>query len=253
MAFMAKQQSFGVTELSEQLDLPKSRVSKILATLRRHGLVAQDPATRRYSVGLRAFALGAKFLTYDRLSRESLPILHELVSETGHSARLSVRDGNDLIYLIGVEGPHFVDTGWRAGTWLPWYGSSAGRILLAFLPTAEADNLIAQKPMTPITEYTVRDAEKLRHILKTARKRGYDTQRNETTVGLGTIAVPIFGANQEVIGALSLAFPETSVMPEEEPGFAGILHRRARQLSMRMGSLTYVAGAHSSGQYASIS
>jgi len=38
----------------------------------------------------------------------------------GRYARLSVRDGDEVVYLIGVEGPHFVDTGWRAGTWLPW-------------------------------------------------------------------------------------------------------------------------------------
>ena len=147
MAFMADQESFGVSELSERLALPKSQVSKILATLRSHGLVTQDPATRRYSVGLRAFALGSRFMTFDKLTREALPILHGLVKETGHSARLSVRSGDDVIYLIGAEGPHFVDTGWRAGTWLPWYGSTAGRILLAFLPTQEVDRLISMKPM----------------------------------------------------------------------------------------------------------
>jgi DNA-binding IclR family transcriptional regulator len=53
MAFSGDQQSFGVSELSDQLALPKSQVSKILATLRRHGLVTQDTASRRYSVGLR--------------------------------------------------------------------------------------------------------------------------------------------------------------------------------------------------------
>lgn len=243
MSFMADQQSFGVSELAEQLALPKSQVSKILATLRRHGLVTQDPASRRYSVGLRAFALGSRFMTYDKLAREALPILHGLVNETGHSARLSVRNGDEVIYLIGVEGPHFFDTGWRAGTWLPWYGSSAGRILLAFLPPEEADRLIRQKPMTPITPHTVSDPKKLNKILERARQRGYDSQRNETTVGLGTVAVPILGPNQNVIGALSLAFPEAAVKPEDEPRFAEVLHQRARQISLRMGSIVYSVGS----------
>ena len=34
MAFMADQQSFGVSELADRLGLPKSQVSKVLATLR---------------------------------------------------------------------------------------------------------------------------------------------------------------------------------------------------------------------------
>jgi DNA-binding IclR family transcriptional regulator len=243
MAFMTDQQSFGVSELAEKLGLPKSQVSKILATLRRHGLVTQDQESRRYSVGLRAFALGSRFMTYDKLARESLPILHGLVKETGHSARLSVREGDEVIYLIGVEGPHFVDTGWRAGTWLPWYGSSAGRILLAYLPGEDAERLVTQKPMTPITPHTVSDMRKLKKILERARERGYDSQRNETTVGLGTIAVPIFGPNRKVIGALSLAFPESEVQPEEEAGYAELLHKSARQISLRMGSLVYAFGA----------
>jgi DNA-binding IclR family transcriptional regulator len=245
MAFMTDQQSFGVSELAERLALPKSQVSKILATLRRHGLVAQDQESRRYSVGLRAFALGSRFMTYDKLARETLPTLHALVKETGHSARLSVRHGDEVIYLIGVEGPHFVDTGWRAGTWLPWYGSSAGRILLAYLPGEEAKRLVALKPMTPITPHTVSDMRKLTTLLERARERGYDTQRNETTVGLGTIAVPIFGPSQKVIGALSLAFPESAVAPEEEVRYAEALHRRARQISLRMGSIVYSIGAQS--------
>jgi DNA-binding IclR family transcriptional regulator len=97
--------------------------------------------------------------------------------------------------------------------------------------------------MTPITPHTVSDTRKLKKILERARERGYDSQRNETTVGLGTIAVPIFGPHRKVIGALSLAFPESEVQPEEEAGYADLLHKRARQISLRMGSIVYAVGA----------
>jgi DNA-binding IclR family transcriptional regulator len=182
-------------------------------------------------------------VAYDKLTRETLPVLHAIVAETGHSARLSVQDADELIYLIGVEGPHFIDSGWRAGTWLPWHGSSAGRILLAFLQPEEVERILARKPTAAVTQHTVTDPDELKRILDRARERGYDFQRNELTVGVGTVAVPIFGPQQRPIGALSIAFPAHEVKIEEDEGFAMILHKRAKQISLRMGSLVYAAGS----------
>jgi len=58
--FMSSDPDFGVGELSERTGMPKSQVSKILSTFRRHGFLIQDPQTRRYKVDARAFALGVQ-------------------------------------------------------------------------------------------------------------------------------------------------------------------------------------------------
>lgn len=239
MAFSTDTRDFGVSELSERLGLPKSQVSKVLATLRKHGLVSQDPATRRYSVGLRAFALGTRYLKFSRLCQEALSVMHMLVAETGHSARFSVRDGDDALFLLSLEGPHFFDTGWRSGTWLPWHTSSAARVILAFLPEDEAERLLHLRPLVPLTEHSITDPETLREAIRSARASGYVIQRNEMTLGLGTISVPVFGESQAPLGSLSMAFPEYEIEADQEAGFAAILHAKARILSARMGCVVY--------------
>jgi DNA-binding IclR family transcriptional regulator len=242
MMFVGEQRDFGVGELSELTGLSKSQVSKILAVFGETGLLVQNPESRRYSVGVRMFALGSRFVTYDRLCREAMPVMRELVARAGHSARLSVQDGDDALYLLGFEGPFFVDSGWRAGTWLPVHASSAGRVMLAFSEPRRVDRVLAGPALRSVTDRTVIDAQALSVIIEAARRHGYSVQRGETSPGLGVISVPVFGEGMELVGTLGFAFPAHLVDPSQEAELADILHEGARILSQRIGGRVYPFG-----------
>jgi DNA-binding IclR family transcriptional regulator len=240
--FMGNQADLGVGEIAEKLGLPKSQVSKILSTLRANGIVTQDPRTRRYSVGLAAFMLGSRFVNFHRLSREALPLMRQLVEKTGHSARLSMMDGDDVIYLLGFEGPLLLNTAWRAGTRMPLHSTAAGRVLLAFLPEARVDELLDRYGMPAFTAATVTDRDTLKRMLAEIRTSGYAQALSETTQGLGTIAAPILDENQEITGSLGIAFPVHVLSPQDVPRLVEALHDAARVLSHRMGSPVYPFG-----------
>jgi DNA-binding IclR family transcriptional regulator len=240
--FGGDQRDFGVGELAERCDISKGQISKILAAFAEAGLLIQDQQSRRYAVGARMFALGSRFVTHDRLCREAIPAMRELVGKTGHSARLSVLDGDDVLYLLGIEGPLFIDTGWRAGTWLPVHSTAAGRVLLAFMEPQRADRALARAQPRTMTSRTLTDRAQIRKLVHNGRLRGYVTQRGETTEGLGVIAVPVFGEGTVAVAALSLAFPAHLVSAEDEADLADILHASARVLSQRIGGTVYPFG-----------
>lgn len=242
LEFMHDGPDFSVGELSARTRLHKSQVSKILGTFRDHGLLSQDPVTRRYSVGIRAFALGSRFVNLHRLSREALPILRGLVDRTSLSARLSVLDGTDVLYLLGVEGRLFVDTGWRAGTRLPHHATAAGKVLTAFLDAPVIDRILAEKGLPSRTPRTITDEAAFRRTLQAVRRLGYATSRGELTPGLGAIAVPILGEHHKTIGSLGLAFPVHLLAEDKDKDYVRILHEEARKLSARMGSQVYPFG-----------
>jgi IclR family KDG regulon transcriptional repressor len=244
--FGGDQRDFGVAELAERCDISKGQMSKILAAFAESGLLIQDPQSRRYSVGARMFALGSRFVTHDRLCREAIPAMRELVARTGHSARLSVLDGDDVLYLLGIEGPLFIDTGWRAGTWLPVHSTAAGRVLLAFMEPERAARVIERAHLRAVTSRTLTDRAQIRKFVQFGRMRGYVTQRGETTEGLGVIAVPVFGEGTQALAALSLAFPSHLVSAEDETDLADILHSSARVLSQRIGGTVYPFGTRRS-------
>ena len=248
MEFSAQQPHFSLGELSQRTGLSKSHVSKLLAAFVESGLISQDAQTRTFSVGLRAFVLGARFVNYDRLASEAMSIMRKLTERTSHNTRLSVLEHDEAIYVFGVEGPHFIDTGWRAGTRLPLHSTTAGRVLLAFMEPKRADDLIAGLTLQRHTPSTLIDRRALKRRVASIRTSGFDVQRGETTIGLGTIGVPLFGAGPYVIGVLSIAFPVHVIRPEAEEHFVAELHEAARSLSLRMGSPVYPFGsAHAAG------
>lgn len=242
LQFEHDQRSFGVTELAQRCALAKSQVSKILSALVASGLLVQDQATRTYSVGLRGHVLGSRFTNYDSLCQAATPVMRELLHRTGHSVRLSVPDDDHSLYLVGLEGPMFLDTGWRSGNRVPIGASSAGRVLMAFMDPSRRERLLA-KPVAPLTPYTVCNRERLEELVAAVPHDGYSVQRNETSLGLGVISVPVFENGQQIVGAFGLAFPSHRVSTNEEADLVAALHDAARAISQRLGCQVYPFGS----------
>ena len=143
---------------------------------------------------------------------------------------------------MGLEGPLFADTGWRAGTSVPMSTSSAGRVLLAFMDPAQATRILA-RPIKALTEKTIRDKSAVNKLVAETRLKGYATNRDETTIGLSLISVPIFDAEHGIAGALGLAFPShLDFSGEEAANLIGMLHQAARTISQRIGCDVYPFG-----------
>lgn len=243
--FASGRATYTVTELAGATGLSKSHVSKVLAAFCDAGLVTQHPASQAFSVGVRSFVLGSQYFNNDQLSREAIAILGRLTEKTGHSTRLCVPDADRVVYLIGVNGPLFVDTAWKMGTYLPMHSTSAGRVLLAFMDAAAAERLLAGLALPKMTESTVTLPQELRKLLAQVRQKGVAVSRGENTPGLSAIAVPVFDAARRNIAVLNLAYPSHMVGRQEENALLVPLQRAARTLSQRMGCPVYPFGAGS--------
>lgn len=242
MEFTGGKPSYTVTELAALTGLSKSHISKIGSALASSGFIRQDPVTQSYSVGVRSFVLGSQFFNHDDLCAQALPLLRELTVQTGHSTRLSVLDGDRAAYLIGVNGPLFTDSPWKIGTYMPMHSTSSGRVLLAFMDDAEARKLL-RPPLAKITPVTTVNPDTFHALLQEVREKGYCVSRDENTLGLTAISVPVFDSRRAAIGVLSIAFPSHAVPTRDEPALLAPLQRVARTLSQRMGCPVYPYGS----------
>jgi len=245
--FSGTEAEFGVGELALRTGMPKSQVSKILATFRKHRILEQDPQSHRYRVDAKAFALGSRFVNHSKLVRAAMPTMRDLAIRSNHSSRLSIRVDDDVLYLVSVEGPHFIETGWRAGQWMPMHAASAARVLLAFYPPEKIREILDKSGMTALTPETIRDPDALMALLAEVRSSGVARNRDETAIGLSTLSVPVLGARNEPIAALTLAFPSKLVTPAQEQPLIDLLHEGARTVSYKIGCSIYRFGSVASG------
>ncbi|MBN9426743.1 MAG: IclR family transcriptional regulator [Burkholderiales bacterium] len=241
--FVTAQGPLGVSELAESTGLTKGQVSKILKTLRDFEFLEQNPTTQKYTVGLNAFALGNNYVNANELTRQALPGMRKLVDDTGHSAVLSIMRGTNVIHLMAVEGRLFVDGRWRVGRWMPYHSTAAGKLLLAHGEPELIETLLRTRGLPRITPNTITNEQQFRATLLRVKAAGFATSRSETHVGTGALAVPVYGRDSRAIATLGLICPEHLLTAAEENRLVPMLHRAARELSLRMGAEIYPFGA----------
>jgi len=203
--FSTTEPQMGVSELARKLDLTKSTVHRLLASLLQAGLVAQDPQTRRYMLGRGIVQLSYTAMYSDPLLHVALPYLHYLAHETGEATYLAERRGLEAVTVLQVLSPIMEEQlGWYPT--LPLHSTSAGKVLLAHAGHTEQEALLSRE-LPRATEHTITDPAKLRQELERVRREGYATCFEEEDLGYNGIAVPVRNNEGQVIAALAIAGP----------------------------------------------
>lgn len=193
-------------ELAALSGHPFSTAYRLLGSLVDTGFVDYDPASKRYAVGLPVFELAQRVAHARGFAGTALPVLQRVTTATGESSLLMVRDGDETLTIHKVDGPQYrstTDPGDRA----PIHSSAAGKAILASLPLAEREAVVARIDLAQRTPSTVTDRAALLEQLAGFAARGFAGQSEEHDVGMNAIAVPVRRADGATIGALALAAP----------------------------------------------
>jgi DNA-binding IclR family transcriptional regulator len=241
-AFCGERDSWGVSDLANALSLEKALVSKNLSRFRESGFLQQDARTKVYSPAIRSFLLGSRFLSNNLLAQEAGSELRRLVERTGQTSTLCILEGSDVVHLASVEGPDFLDVGWRVGTWLPFHATAVGKVLFAFAEPQLLDKAVARHGMRRFTKTTICDTELFKKQLAKTVQTGWAATDQESMNGPAAQAVPVFGAEQQVVAALGLIFPRHAVTTAARAKQIVALHDSARKISVRLGANVYPYG-----------
>jgi IclR family transcriptional regulator, KDG regulon repressor len=233
--FDAGQTEWGVTELSRDLHINKSTVSKILSTLESHRYFAQNPENRKYRLGLRFFELG--FLVADQmdLQKIALPFMEELNKKVQETVHLVILDEFDIVYINKVESSQSLRIGTRVGGRLPAYCTGVGKVLLSGLSPEEIKYFLKKTPLKKLTSRTVTSPERLKEALEQIRAQGYAMDNEEFSQGLVCVAAPIHNYSQGVIAAISISGPANRMKEKNLEKLIAIIKNTAQVISQQLG------------------
>lgn len=118
--------------------------------------------------------------------------------------------------------------------YVPLYCTGAGKVLLAYQPQPIREAIVSAMELTPKTENTITDHQKLIETLGEIRAQGYGFDREEYRKGLFCVSAPVFNMDGSVHTAVSLTnLPVTSEAPIES--FVPSVLNLARTLSYSSG------------------
>jgi IclR family transcriptional regulator, acetate operon repressor len=224
----------GVTELGRRLGVHKATASRLVATLAEHRLVERNPVTDKYRLGFGLIHLAGSAMAGLDLAREARPVLEELAERTQETINLAVLDGDAVLNVDQITSPRTVASRSWVGRRTPWYCTSNGKVLVAWLPEADRERLLAER-LEPRTERSIVEPARLRAQLKDITTRGYGQTVEELEQGLNAVAAPVRRADGQVTGAVSVAGPAFRMRPGELPRIGRLAMDAAAAISRRMG------------------
>jgi DNA-binding IclR family transcriptional regulator len=196
----------GVTELSRRLHVHKSTVSRLLATLERHGVVSRNPQTDKFGLGPALISLAGAALQRIDLRAAAREHLSRLAAETRETVNLAILDGDQVVNVEKLPSAHYIrDIGW-IGRRSPLHCTATGKVLVAHLSRAELRRLLGPR-LQRFTPQTICDWPTLETELAEVRRQGYAIGREELEPGLVAIAAPIYDLGGRVAGAVSVSGP----------------------------------------------
>jgi DNA-binding IclR family transcriptional regulator len=127
-ALSAATEGMSLAELQDATGLPRATAHRLAAALEDHGLVRRN-GDGRYVLGFTLAALAGAAQRQFPLAAAARPVLERLVSTTGESVQLYVREGDNRRCVLSLQSPHGLRWIITEGEVYPLGRGSAGHVL----------------------------------------------------------------------------------------------------------------------------
>ncbi len=201
-SFDAEHTSMTLSEVAARTGLSRATARRFLHTLAELGYVRTDG--KQFALTALVLQLGYAYLSSATLPQLIEPVLEELSARVEESASASVLQGSEIMYIARVHTRSIMQVGISVGTRFPALSTSMGRVLLAHQPAQTVQQVLQDTPAA-LTPRTITDAKALEAELEKVRERGYALVDQELSVGLRSVAVPVFSKDGSIVAAMNVS------------------------------------------------
>lgn len=216
--------------LAAETGLHTSTAFRILASLDCHGFVARDEGGR-YRLGARFLRLGARVRERLDVRQEARPVLEWLRTQLHETVNLTVRQGDEVVYVERAVGPKMMRVEHVIGSHAPLHVTAVGKLFLGEAGPEECVRYAKRTRLKPLTPNTITNVAKLQQQAVFAQREGYALDDQEAEVGVGCIGVPVRDSTGKMVAALSVSAP----IERRRDAWITLLKQGAERLSARLG------------------
>jgi DNA-binding IclR family transcriptional regulator len=223
-----------LTALVEATGYPPATIHRILAVLTRRRYVSQDPATRKYTLGLKCLDISSRLKENLEIVTAAKPVMRKLMETTGETVNLVNFDNMEAVYIDQISNTKsLLRMFTRVGARVPLHSSGVGKAFLAMRPRKEAVDYFRSAQKVRYTPNSLLKEDEFLRDLEETRARGYAIDREEFEAGVGCIAA-VIAQNGEVVGAMSISGPSSRLFGADTAKLAAEVVRSAAAISQRL-------------------
>lgn len=220
-----------LAEIREATGLPTSTVQRLIGNLVDQGFL--DRTSNGIRVGVRMAYWAAPASHGMEILDLVKPVLQELRDETGETTAFFQASMGYRVCVALAETRHLLRRTMHVGRILPIHAGSGGRVLLAW-----NDDLMARVldgELSQVAKATITDTEELRRAVEQTRIDGYAITSSENTSGASGISAPVFNAQADLVGALTITGPVLRMPRDLCENWVELLLAGAERITRMMG------------------
>jgi DNA-binding IclR family transcriptional regulator len=235
MAFTPRNHPMGTLELSKQLGIHKSTVSRLLNLLAANGFLDKDPETKKYTLGRAAAEIGNA--VHRSLNNEIVniaqPYLRDLCETVGESVALEVVSGTNVVLAYHSEGRRHIRFSFQLGEQVPLHVAAGAKTILAHSPPELVDRCLQGK-LNRYTDNTIVSKRRYRRMLADVRNTGLAYDRGERYEDTRAVAAPILNHDGIAVAAVVIAGPAFRLTSQFLDGVTAPLKQTAAAIAHRL-------------------
>jgi len=198
-------QPASLKKISDELSIPIASAFRLIKTLAARGYVDEISSNQQlYVPGSKLFQIVQRYQLNNPLQSMAQAPLKELAAATGQTAQLALFQNRTVLYIDQAIPVNPVSIVAPMHTPIPINITAAGKIICAQLSAEEQQDLLNHETLVQKTPYSISSISALLQNIKSARQKGYATDIEEYSRGIGCIAAAVLDGLNRCVGAIGI-------------------------------------------------
>ena len=236
-AFSLTRPELTLTELQDIVKVHKASLLRLLNCLVYAGFVDQDPATKKYRLGVKTLHVGTVYQQSLRIHKIAEPIMRRLADEYHQTADLAVLEDSRVVHLAITTPARPMHFYVPVGSRDPVHTTALGKVLLSALDDEAIRHILNAAGMTALTPHSLTSPDRFLECMDTVRRLGYALDNEETHPGICCVAAGVRTHSGHCVAAVSLTGHASEFAEPHIDTYVGGVTAAAHEISLRLGYL----------------